>query len=86
MSKKIVVTNLRIPEDDWLQIKAIAAELGMSANGYVNWLIRDLSTKRSFGIVNTDESGQTIWDLPILAVKKNKPMGILSKEDKAIYG
>lgn len=81
---KMVVTNLRLPENDWLQIKTIAAELGMSINEYLNYLIQDLSAKRQLSPNITKRN--FVWDLDNLAGIKNKPLGALSKEDKIIYG
>lgn len=80
---QMVVTNLRMEQPDWLQIKAMAGETGMSVNKYINNLIRKLSTLEMVGM--TEEKKMTIWDLPKLANKKNKPMG-MSKEDEIIYG
>ena len=83
MARKIV-TNLRIDEADWLQIKTTAAELGMSVNEYIIRLIRDLSIKRELA---TDESSAPIWHLSQLHKKiQSKPLGKLSEEDEIIYG
>lgn len=82
MAKKIV-TNLRIDEQDWLQVKVMAAELGMSVNEYINYLITDLSIKREL-IDDFDKA--PIWQLSELHKKvKLAPMG-LSEEDEIIYG
>lgn len=82
MSKKIV-TNLRIDEEKWLQIKSQASEMGMSVNEYINYLITDLSTKRE---LITDFDKAPIWQLPEIHKKiKSKPMG-LSEDDEIIYG
>ena len=82
MSKKIV-TNLRINEEDWLQIKAMAGELGLSMNEYLNYLVRSLSLKREL----LEEMEAPIWRLGELAKRfKSEPMGELSDDDKIIYG
>ena len=89
---KPVITNLRINKHDWLQIKAVAAEMGMSANAYINYLIRDLSAKREF--LPDMKSNQAIsrktapiWALGDIAKRiKPSPMGKLSSDDAAIYG
>lgn len=84
MKPKIVVTNLRIPETDWLQVKTMAAELGMSINEYVNFLIRDCSARRQ--LATTIKETESIWNLEKLATMKNKPVGQLSQEDETVYG
>ena len=82
MSKKIV-TNLRIDEEKWLQIKSQASEMGMSVNEYINYLITDLSMKRE---LISDFDKAPIWHLPEIHKKiKSKPMG-LSEDDEIIYG
>ncbi|MBI4036552.1 hypothetical protein HY386_01565 [Candidatus Daviesbacteria bacterium] len=81
MAKKIV-TNLRIDEIDWLQVKTTAAELGMSANEYINYLIRDLSTKLE---LTFPEKVPTLKLSEISKKVKPKPMGELSEIDKIIY-
>lgn len=82
MAKKIV-TNLRIDEADWLQVKTKAAELGMSVNEYINYLIRDLSTKLELAVPEKDSF---LLKLSEISKKfKPKPMG-LSEIDKIIYG
>ena len=86
MKDKVIVTNLRIKKQDWLQVKTAAAELGMSVNQYVNFLIRDLTQKRQFmSDISADKSGG-LSDLLKLAKDKNKAVGKLSKEDKLVYG
>lgn len=83
MSKKIV-TNLRIDQNDWLQIKAEAGELGMSVNEYVNYLLRDLSARRN---LNPKKESALFWRLGQLSKKfEPQPLGELSDDDKIIYG
>jgi len=78
-----IVTNLRMDKPDWLQIKAMAGEMGMSMNKYINYLIRKVTTKEMLG-VKKDVQRASIWDLPKLAKMKNAP-GELSEEDEIIY-
>lgn len=88
MAKKIV-TNLRIDENDWLQVKAMAAELGMSVNEYINFLIRDLSTKLELTKfeIKPPKKGSPLLKLSEISKKfKPEPMGELSEDDKIIYG
>lgn len=82
MTRKIV-TNLRIDENDWLQIKAEAGELGISVNQYLIYLIRDLSNKRK---LNPKRASAPFWRLEELSKMKSQPMGELSEDDKIIYG
>lgn len=85
MAKKIV-TNLRIDENDWLQIKAIAAELGMSINEYINYTVKKTSVKNELALDKENLEGKqySIWNLSNLAKLPGKPMG-MSEEDKIIY-
>lgn len=79
-----IVTNLRIDEIDWLQIKSEAGELGISVNQYLVYLIRDLSNKRK---LNPNRDSALFWRLGELSKKfKSKPTGELSEDDKIIYG
>ena len=83
MSNNKIVTNLRIDRNSWIQIKVMAAELGMSVNEYINYLIQDLSTRREFQ-VDFRRKELPIWRLgEIGAERKGKD---LSLEDKVIYG
>lgn len=75
-----------MPEEDWLQIKAIAAEKGMSVNSYINILL----SRAGFGWPKDEgeEKKMSIWDLPKLA-KMDKSLDEndgLSEDDKIIYG
>lgn len=83
MNNKMVITNLRINKNDWLQLKTMAAELGMSANEYINFLIEDFSKKRTFP--SKIKSSSSFWDLSRFSKIIDKPMG-MSKDDKIIYG
>jgi len=77
----MIVTNLRVPREDWNQLRAIAAERGMSANEYITHVLKNVVTKPK-KIVKRKR--MSIWDLPKLA-KNAKPMGELSEDDKLIY-
>lgn len=83
----MVVTNLRLPRSDWLEIKTVAAEAGMSINEYIRFMVRGLSNVSQLvgGWVKPKKNHPTIWDLPKLAKGKSKPMG-LSPDDILIYG
>lgn len=88
MAKKIV-TNLRIDEQDWLRVKAMAAEFGISANQYLTQLIESFSLKQELALEEkkstTKNKKYSIWNLSALARIKDKPMGF-SEEDEIIYG
>ena len=84
-----VVTNIRMDRDDWLNIKGIAAANNMSFNEYINWLVRDLGTKKELAV---DCSGKRekkqkigLMDFSRKVIKNDKPMG-LSEDDELIYG
>lgn len=88
MARKIV-TNLRIDENDWLQVKTVAAELGMSVNEYINYLIQNTVSKAQFGYPKrTRIQRKSIYDLlPALLKNKHKKESFeLSEDDKIIYG
>lgn len=81
MSKNIVVTNLRVEKNLWLQIKSIAAADGLSVNEYLNRLIRYTSLKSE---LIPEEA--PIWKLSEIAKNiKLEPLGELSEDDKIIY-
>ncbi|MBI2036542.1 hypothetical protein HYT17_02850 [Candidatus Microgenomates bacterium] len=81
-----VVTNLRVDEVDWLQIKAEAAELGMSINEYINSIIKKASVRAELALEKqSPKKPYSIWNLPELAKIKDEPME-LSEQDKIIYG
>lgn len=89
--KKIVVTNLRIPEDDWLQIKTLAVEVGISVNECINLLIRDLTVRRQLLTevkkkISSSRKDAPIWRLGDLAKEfKSSKKYELSEDDKLIY-
>lgn len=89
MNKKTIVTNLRIDKNDWLQVKTVAAEQGMSANEYINYIVKNESIKKELALGKKYSTGKkskcSIWNLPDLAKLPSKPMDA-SEEDKIIYG
>lgn len=83
--KSVVTTNLRLPYNEWLTIKTVAAEAGMSVNEFIRVTMRGMSNVRSFtSSWLKPKKGLSLWDLPKLASGENKPLGI-SSEDKLIY-
>jgi len=88
MKQEIVTTNLRLPREDWLQVKTEAAEEGISFNERVKNIIWECGTRQQLiATTPTREKKKkyTIWELGELAKIKDKPMG-MSEEDKVIYG
>jgi hypothetical protein len=85
--EQTITTNLRLPYADWLQVKSLAAESGMSTNEYLKLIIQGLGNVRSLvdHWVNPQRGTATIWDLPKLAKKRDKPLGI-SPDDELVYG
>lgn len=89
MNRRMVVTNLRMEEANYLAVKALAGEAGMSVNEYVNTIVWEYSGKKQLGIKPEKKSGRNIksfWDIPkIMEGKPCRGMGA-SEDDKAIYG
>lgn len=83
MNKKIIVTNLRVAAEDWFQLRAVAAERGMSANEYINYLMKNVVAEPS---APGARSSQSVWELPELSkrVQARKKFD-LSEDDKLIY-
>lgn len=88
MKQKMIVSNIRVLETYWLQVKSNAAERGMSVNEYINALIWQDIGEQQLGI-RVDKkrrSEKQFWDIPkIMTRKKYQPMGA-SEDDKIIYG
>ena len=92
MKQKMVVTNLRIPQENWLQVKAEAAQYGISVNDYIQRLIDEKSRKTFFAYKEKGVKRQAkkrrlyqpLWDI-IDKPYNRKPMGA-SEDDKIIYG
>lgn len=85
MNRQNVVTNVRIPKDDWIQIKIAAAEARMSANAYIHYATRTFAThKQLFGTPQKTSAKYTAMRDVVGRKTKREPMG-WSKEDKAIY-
>lgn len=77
------MTNLRMEENDYLQAKQIAAELGMSLNEYFNYLSKNLPANLIFEVNNQDPYQALLK----LAKTKSKGKGMgASEEDEIIYG
>lgn len=90
---KMIVTNLRIEENNWIQVKTIAVELGMSVNEYVNHLLQNTVSKAQFGYPKKTKTKnrKSFYDLLSsmgkVSSKDYKTGGHeLSNDDKIIYG
>lgn len=90
MAKKIV-TNLRIDENDWIQVKTLASELGLSVNEYISNLLQNTVSKAQFGFpkkLKTEK--KSFYDLLSSMEKSSKDSKTekleLSDDDKIIYG
>lgn len=86
MKPQTIVTNIRLPKQEWLQVKTTAAELGMSINEYVNFIIRDYSQARELVGIAFEQKTHSIWDLPSLAGGNTQDAFPLSADDEEIYG
>jgi antitoxin component of RelBE/YafQ-DinJ toxin-antitoxin module len=82
MTGQTISTSIRVEKATWRQIKAVAAEFGMSANQYINYLIEKLIAKQELGEYIQEKSEEPIWRLNDLPTKRGKG---LKKEDKQIY-
>ena len=78
----MIVTNLRVMKEDWNQLRAIAAERGMSANEYINHVLKNVVSEPK---KLSTEKKMSIWDLPKLAKMENSPEKF-SPDDEIIYG
>ena len=84
MNSDIVTTNLRLPRQDWLMIKTLAAEEGKSFNEYIKKII--VTSALSVGKGKKEKKIMSIWDLRDVArASKGKAME-LNEDDKIIYG
>lgn len=84
MGQPMVVTNVRMPQSDYRQIKSIAGELGISVNEYIHTTAKNAVKKRQ---ANKDKKINNFYEAMealIHTPTKGKPMG-LSKEDEIIY-
>lgn len=88
MNNKIVVSNVRMPYDEWMKIRINAAEMDMSINEYIRFIINQVSIKRELiPPMKTKKHEFPIWKMYELSskYKKRKGKGI-SIEDEIIYG
>jgi hypothetical protein len=90
MNNKMVTTNVRTSVEDMMLAKEMANEMGMSFNGYINWLIREASVVIPLGGKVSDIKKKKKLDLRDLVREmrkiKNVPETDFSEDDKIIYG
>ncbi|MEK7119818.1 MAG: hypothetical protein AAB457_01215 [Patescibacteria group bacterium] len=88
MKQQMIVTNVRMPMMDWLQVKNVAADMGMSVNEYLNTIAHADATEKSVGMKRNRAVSKKhfLEAIEHIAHLPNKPMGELSAEDKIIYG
>lgn len=86
--QKIIISNIRVPEEDWLSFKATAASRGMSINQYMIYLGRQDSIKSITGTSSpiSRKIGYEAMDEFIKLARKNRGRGMgASEDDKIIY-
>jgi len=92
MNISMVVTNVRMPQEDYLQVKAMAAELGISVNQYIHSVVVGSATQRMMRDTKRTRrvKHQSFYEAMLalalsVSKTKKKPLG-LSEEDEVIYG
>ncbi|KKS98212.1 MAG: hypothetical protein UV73_C0003G0154 [Candidatus Gottesmanbacteria bacterium GW2011_GWA2_43_14] len=87
MTVKKIVTNLRIPEDEWLQVRSTAASQGISVNEYISRLIRTENVKSILGKREIKSPPRGYEALIEFAKSKTMGKGLgASPDDMVIYG
>ncbi len=84
----MVVTNLRLPEDEYLTLKALASEEKLSFNEYVRKSLVGMPVVTQFGKSKSKKPKKDIYQALLELAKKGcegEGMG-LSGEDEIIYG
>ena len=89
MQTNIVVSNIRIPKDEWINLKSAASSHDMSVNEYIRYMSRVMNIKTITAAKKVKPSKdpyQALKDLVDFAsTVKREPMGI-NEDDKIIYG
>lgn len=89
MLNKIIVSNVRFPQDEWATLKSAANSHNMSINEYMRYMTRVMSMKTITStkkIKPRKDPYQALRDLANFASSvKFKPMGA-NEDDKIIYG
>lgn len=81
---KMITTNIRLSQPDWLETKTISAQLGMSLNEYVTTVV--VNANKSKAMTKTKQKRDVIWSLPEIAppINKYQPKK-LNPDDELIY-
>ncbi|MBI3559036.1 hypothetical protein HY085_01455 [Candidatus Gottesmanbacteria bacterium] len=84
MNQTMIVTNLRVPADEWHEFKNFASELDVSANYLINQVIKKINVQKSFvnDLVNFPvkhlrtgtKKHDPIWDLAKYSEMPQKPV------------
>lgn len=85
--QKIIVSNIRFPEDEWIMLKTAAGLHGMSINEYMRYLSQADAIKTATGVkeIKSRITGYKAMDKFLNRKILDIPMG-MSKEDEVIYG
>lgn len=84
--KAMVVSNIRFPQDEWLQLKSAAIYAGMSVNEYLIYLTRLDSIKSITGKkIDIEKTGYDAMGAFLKRKVEYKPSK-MSSDDEAIYG
>lgn len=88
MMKNLITTNVRLSQDDMMMAKEMANEMGLSFNGYINWLIKDVSKSRAIvGDRVKAKKNKLLVNMAKDARKiKSIPDDGFSEDDRIIYG
>lgn len=84
MNQPMVVTNIRMPQSDYRQMKALAGELGISVNEYIHIMVKNDTKKRqnkkTKKLISFYDAMENLAQTPTIGT----PMG-LSEDDEIIY-
>ncbi len=84
--QKMVVSNIRFPYDEWLQLKSAAIYSGMSVNEYLIYLTRLDSIRSITGKkIDIEKKGYGAMSSFLKRKVEYKPSK-MSPDDEAIYG
>ena len=86
MSNKIVVSNIRFPHDEWVQLKIAAHSIGMSSNEYLRYLFQLETIRNVTGIKQVEVKAIGFAAIEAFLNRKIVRQGMgASEEDKVIY-